>query len=582
MAFLRVFFLVGLFLFSARSHAARNLIGVFEYDSAAVDHLCLGGGAKSMGPNFFCNTFTNQLITWTSPLLKRLDIVKYELNYFDQKLYGFGPEFTTRYLRIIGSQDYMSRFFVNHAYYSETEGYYYLNLPPATNALDEQYARIAFSPLIEISPKGFLDDDVQYAYTHATDVAPHNGSALDAALGEIHNSFAMATSAAIHEFNGKNNFYACGKFSPTSPQQDVIFHLNLQNGKWKRGSYDSSTHRFVGNSTSHIGNWTPSSSIQWTDIKTFTLGNTIQESVIGRDGASGNWWAAVPLANAVQNTWIGSWSTGVAWTNILVGDFFGDSRRDLLGMIATSGYGHNNGQVFGSTAFGTAGTTSFSNTLAVQFPAGLTNPVGYYPADLLGEGKKGVVVLSETSENIYQVWYLRPKVTRDGFNPVYLTDIAPTIIRSNPYTNSIVGFMVGRDSTGKESLLWRETNTELIRQLKLNAGGSPVVTSVGGAWNNKITWADMQTVDLNGDGNSDIVARDAVSGNWYAAYSNGSTYLVSSLGVSWSPTQNLYTVGVCKLDGLKQFIVGRTGAGECYASDISTHTTYDIGACNAN
>jgi hypothetical protein len=64
--------------------------------------------------------------------------------------------------------------------------------------------------------------------------------------------------------------------------------------------------------------------------------------------------------------------------------------------------------------------------------------------------------------------------------------------------------------------------------------GSGFSTALWGALDPNVRWVDVQTGDFNGDGQTDIIARDSQTGNWWVGLSNGSSF-VTTIWSTWNP-----------------------------------------------
>jgi hypothetical protein len=67
--------------------------------------------------------------------------------------------------------------------------------------------------------------------------------------------------------------------------------------------------------------------------------------------------------------------------------------------------------------------------------------------------------------------------------------------------------------------------------------GSTFTNHPWGHWDPSVTWLDVQTGDFNGDGLTDIAGRNAQTGQWSVALSNGSTTFTTTVWGAWSPDQ---------------------------------------------
>jgi len=66
--------------------------------------------------------------------------------------------------------------------------------------------------------------------------------------------------------------------------------------------------------------------------------------------------------------------------------------------------------------------------------------------------------------------------------------------------------------------------------------------------NPNITWVDVLTGDFNGDGASDLAARNAATGDWWVSLSNGSSF-TSSIWTTWSTGATWVDVHVGDFNG---------------------------------
>ena len=67
----------------------------------------------------------------------------------------------------------------------------------------------------------------------------------------------------------------------------------------------------------------------------------------------------------------------------------------------------------------------------------------------------------------------------------------------------------------------------------LSTPSGAYLTELWTTWSPNVTWVDVQLVDLNGDGKADLIGRVQETGQWWAGVSTGSAF-VNSLWGSWS------------------------------------------------
>jgi hypothetical protein len=106
------------------------------------------------------------------------------------------------------------------------------------------------------------------------------------------------------------------------------------------------------------------------------------------------------------------------------------------------------------------------------------------------------------------------------------------------------------------------------------SNGSSFTTSKWSAWSTGGTWVDVLSGDFNGDGLTDIAARDANTGKWWVGVSNGSSFTMS-VWTTWSTGGNWVDVQAGDFDGDgKADIVGRDLGSGTWWVGLSTGTSF--------
>ncbi len=91
----------------------------------------------------------------------------------------------------------------------------------------------------------------------------------------------------------------------------------------------------------------------------------------------------------------------------------------------------------------------------------------------------------------------------------------------------------------------------------LSNGSTAFTNALWATWYPGITWVDAVTGDFNGDGRTDIAARDLASGNWWVGISNGTSFSTTLWG-HWYPGVTWVDVKVGDFTGIgKDDIIGR-------------------------
>ncbi len=107
--------------------------------------------------------------------------------------------------------------------------------------------------------------------------------------------------------------------------------------------------------------WTTwSTGVTWVDVKVGDFNGDGKSDIIGRALETGQWWVALSNGSGFTNSRWDTWSTGVTWVDIQVGDFNGDGKSDITGRALESGQwwtGLSNGSTFNTTKWATWSTS---------------------------------------------------------------------------------------------------------------------------------------------------------------------------------------------------------------------------------
>ena len=126
---------------------------------------------------------------------------------------------------------------------------------------------------------------------------------------------------------------------------------------------------------------------------------------------------------------------------------------------------------------------------------------------------------------------------------------------------------------GTTDLVARDPTTGLW-YVSLSNGSTFAPMTMWDGWSTAVTWADVHVADVTGDGKDDIVGRDQANGQWYVAISTGSAFY-TKLWAQWSPSVNWQFVQTADLTGDgKADIVGRDPGTGAWWAGISTGTQF--------
>jgi hypothetical protein len=129
----------------------------------------------------------------------------------------------------------------------------------------------------------------------------------------------------------------------------------LQNGQWYVGLSDGSS----AFNTSLWATWSTGAS--WVDVHVGDFNGDGKSDIVGRALENGQWYVGLSNgSNAFTTTKWDTWSTGVTWVDVRVGDFNGDLKTDITGRALETGdwwTGLSNGSAFSTSKWETWSTS---------------------------------------------------------------------------------------------------------------------------------------------------------------------------------------------------------------------------------
>jgi hypothetical protein len=294
----------------------------------------------------------------------------------------------------------------------------------------------------------------------------------------------------------------------TVPQKIDIAGRVSSTGQWWLGLSNGSAFN-----ASPATTW--STAVTWVDVHTGDFNGDGHDDLIGRVLQTGQWW--VSLANGsggfTTSLW-DTWSTGVTWVDIKVGDFNGDSKMDIVGRALESG------QWWMAISTG----SSFVNSLWATWSTGATW-VDVKVGDFNGDGKADI-----TGRYLQGgTWWTGLSNGSTAFNTslwaTWSTGVTWVDVQVGDFSGDGKTDIVGRWLQGGQ--WWAGIST-----------GSSFTNSLWATWSTAATWVDVQVGDFNGDGKADITARFQEGGTWWTGVSNGSMFTTTpwdtwSTGVTW-------------------------------------------------
>jgi Phosphoesterase family/FG-GAP-like repeat len=277
---------------------------------------------------------------------------------------------------------------------------------------------------------------------------------------------------------------------------------------------------------------TMSTGVKWVDVLMGDFNGDGKTDIVARAAQTGDVWVGLSNGSTFQFSRWTTWSTGVTWADVRVGDFNGDGKADLVGRVQQTGQwwmGQSTGSSFSESLWATWSTAASWTDVSV--------------GDFNGNGKDDIAGFSQGNGQ----WWV-------------------ALSNGNSFTSNLwakwstgatwVDVQVGDfNGDGKADLTARALqNGQWYAAL---SNGSAFNTSLWATWSTGATWVDVKVGDFNGDGKTDIIGRALQNGQWYVGLSDGSKFNTSlwaswSTGATWVDVQ----VGDFNRDG-KSDIVGR-------------------------
>jgi subtilisin-like proprotein convertase family protein len=279
--------------------------------------------------------------------------------------------------------------------------------------------------------------------------------------------------------------------------------------------------------------WAPySAGFQWQDVVFGDFNGDGKMDIAGRESGNGRWWVALSTGSAFQTSSWTVWapnSANLTWTNVVVGDFNGDGKADIAGMVSQSG------QWWVAQSTGTSFTNKLWTTWAANRP-GTLDWVDVQVGDFNGDGKSDIVGrLLENGQ-----WWLNVS-QGSSFTPVLWDAWSPAVKWSNVQVADING-------DGRADIIGRDPGSNMWVSLSTGAKGS---TSLWASWGadalGNFNWeTDLLLADLNGDGKKDLIGWDQALDQWWVSLANpgGTAFGPRALWASFpgNPSFNLLNV----------------------------------------
>ncbi len=285
---------------------------------------------------------------------------------------------------------------------------------------------------------------------------------------------------------------------------DDIVGRNAANGDWWVALSN-------GDGTFTNQKWTRwSTSVNWTDVMVGDFNGDGRDDIVGRVASSGDWWIASSTGAAFTNSKWTRWSTGVTWTDVMVGDFNGDGRDDIVGRVASSG----------DWWIGNSTGTSFTNQKWTRWSTGVMW-VDVMVGDFNGDGRDDIVGRAASSGD----WWIASSTGTSFTNQKWTrwsTGVTWVDVMVGDFNGDGRDDIVGRAASSGDWWIGNSTGTAFTNQKWTR-------------WSASASWTDVMVGDFNGDGKDDIVGRVTENGDWWIGNSTG-TGFINQKWTRWSAT----------------------------------------------
>jgi len=263
--------------------------------------------------------------------------------------------------------------------------------------------------------------------------------------------------------------------------------------------------------------------------------------IAGRAGGDGSWWVGESTGSQFASSPWGAWPTLIDWQDVLVGDFNGDGRADLVGRNEGAWWvTRSTGNGFVNEPWGTWSTAVTWEDVLV--------------GDFNGDG------LDDLAGRANGYWWLAKSTGTSFVNE-----------RWDRWTVAAAWLDVQAadvNGDGREDLVGRLSSTGDWTVAR--STGTSFVSEKWGKWSTAINWTSVKAADFNADGRTDVVGRNSATGDWFVARSTGTGFVTEKWG-TWSSSVAWQNIHVGDVNGdARDDIVGRNGGDLWVARSTGT------------
>lgn len=280
-----------------------------------------------------------------------------------------------------------------------------------------------------------------------------------------------------------------------------LLYRNAATGDWTALSLVSGQFR-----TRTVGNWDRTAN--WVDVQTIDFWGLGREAIVGRNGQTNEWRMTWSMGSGFTTAPIAIWANGT-YADAFVADVNLDGREDLVARRVESG------QWFSLRS----SPTRIDTVLLGTWPSQARYDV-MQSGDFNADGRPDWIGHDTASG----MW--RGLISTGGGNYTNAQLAAP----ATGYVPDQAG-VADFDANGRLDVYTRDQNTN--NGLLISVLNNALVAERFHTWNAYgVNWTDAQTLDFNGDGDQDLLARDAGTGNWWMSRIAATTVTTEKIGQS--------------------------------------------------